>query len=135
MKKTVAEHLEETEDQADLIPMIDCVLLMLMFFVVTATFSEQSAFEVALPTAATATVRDTAEATVLSISPTGGYAFGQDLVADDQLATALRQRAAQKPITTLVIQGDKGCPYEKVVIAVDAAQAVGVSELCLVVGK
>jgi biopolymer transport protein ExbD len=133
MAKSLTEELEHYDDRADLIPMIDCVFLMLLFFVVTATFSDQSLFQVDLPTAAKAETRDTTDSQVVAISKNGSFALGSEYVADDQLLPQLRQRLAQATKKTLVIQGDKGCPYEKVVMAVDAAQALGITELCLAV--
>jgi biopolymer transport protein ExbD len=123
------------DDRADLIPMIDCVFLMLLFFVVTATFSDQSLFQVEMPTAVKAEVRDTTSATVISISKAGAYAIGQDLVAQDDLGKVLRKRQEAGVLNTLVISGDKGCPYDQVVAAVDAAHAVGVTEIAFAVGQ
>lgn len=123
------------DDRADLIPMIDCVFLMLLFFVVTATFSDQSLFQVELPTAVKAEVRDTTSATVVSVSKNGNYAIGQEAVGEEQLGLLLRKRKDAGLLTTVVIQGDKNAPYEKIVSAVDAAHAVGVTELAFAVGK
>ncbi len=135
MQKSLTSELEEYDDRADLIPMIDCVFLMLLFFVVTATFSDQNLFQVELPKAEQAEVRDTTDATVVCISKNGNFALGQDYVADDALMATLRAQLAERKSKTLVIQGDKGCPYEKVVMAVDAAHALGVNELCLAVAQ
>lgn len=123
------------DDRADLIPMIDCVFLMLLFFVVTATFSDESLFQVELPTAPQAEVRDTTSATVLSVSKSGNFAIGQDAVAEDQVGAVLRKRHDAGLLTTLVIHGDKGTPYEKIISAVDAAHAVGINEIAFAVGK
>ncbi len=113
--------------------MIDCVFLMLLFFVVTATFSDQTLFRVDLPSAAKTETRSVADAQVVVISKEGTFALGDQLVPEEQLLTTLRQHFADHAKRTLVIQGDKGCPYEKVVLAVDAAHALGVQELCLAV--
>jgi biopolymer transport protein ExbD len=133
VRKSLTSELEEYDDRADLIPMIDCVFLMLLFFVVTATFSDQSLFQVDLPSAAKAETRDTTDAQVVCISKNGNFALGNDYVDEAQLLPQLRERLKAATKKTLVIQGDKGCPYEKVVMAVDAAQALGITELCLAV--
>jgi len=135
MRKSLTDNDDVYDDRADLIPMIDCVFLMLLFFVVTATFSDQTLFKVDLPSAAKAETRTAAESQVVVISKNGSFALGDQLVPEDQLLTVLRQRFANLAKKTLVVQGDKGCPYEKVVLAVDAAQALGVQELCLAVKK
>jgi biopolymer transport protein ExbD len=108
---------------------------MLLFFVVTATFSDQTLFPVDLPTAAKAETRDTTNSQVVCISKNGNFALGNDYVSDDQLMATLREHLAGQAKKTLVIQGDKGCPYEKVVMAVDCAHALGIDELCLAVKK
>lgn len=135
MRKSLTDEVVEYDDRADLIPMIDCVFLMLLFFVVTATFSDQTLFRVDLPTAAKAETRSAADAQVVVISKDGSFALGDQLVAQDQLLPTLRSHLAGHPVKTLVIQGDRGCPYEKVVAAVDCAHALGVQELCLAVKK
>ena len=136
MKGLLDEHgADLLDDRADLIPMIDCVFLMLLFFVVTATFSDQTLFQVELPSAAKAEVRDTTTATVLSVSKNGNFAIGQDAVDEAQIGAVLRKRKEGGQLTTLVIQGDKGAPYEKVISAVDAAHAVGIDEIAFAVNK
>jgi biopolymer transport protein ExbD len=133
MRKSLTEEIAEYDDRADLIPMIDCVFLMLLFFVVTATFSDQTLFRVDLPSAAKSETRTLADSQVVVIAKDGSFALGDQLVSEDQLLPALRRNFADHAHRTLVIQGDKGCPYEKVVTAVDAAHALGVQELCLAV--
>ena len=123
------------DDRADLIPMIDCVFLMLLFFVVTATFSDQSLFDIELPTSTQAEVRDTTSATVISVSRTGGYAIGQDPIPEGGLGPELRRRQEAGLLSTVVIQGDKACPYERIVSAVDAARASGATELAFAVAQ
>ena len=136
MKGLLDDHASNLlDDRADLIPMIDCVFLMLLFFVVTATFSDESLFQVELPTAAHAEIRDTTSATVLSVSKNGNYAIGQDPVPTEQLGATLRKRREAGLLTTLVIHGDKNSPYDKVVGAVDAAHGVGINEICFAVGR
>lgn len=126
---------ELLDDRADLIPMIDCVFLMLLFFVVTATFSDESLFQVEMPTAAQAEVRDTTSATVLSVSKNGNFAIGQEVVSEDQVGAVLRKRKEAGLLITLVVKGDKLTPYEKIISAVDAAHAVGINEIAFAVGK
>jgi biopolymer transport protein ExbD len=135
MRKSLTDDDEHYDDRADLIPMIDCVFLMLLFFVVTATFSDQTLFKVDLPSAAKAETRNAADSQVVVIAKNGSIAIGDQLVPEDQLLSTLRTKFAGTAKKTLVVQGDKGCPYEKVVLAVDAAQALGVQELCLAVKK
>jgi biopolymer transport protein ExbD len=129
----LVDEVEDDDDRADLTPLIDIVFLLLLFFIVTATFSEQSLFEVELPQAASAVVRTPAEAVELVISADGRYAIGREYLPDRLLGPRLAQLAGEQ--TTLVIKGDAGCPYAQVVQAVDIAQAQGITEYALVVQR
>ena len=130
---SLTDQLEDDDDRADLTPLIDIVFLLLLFFIVTATFSEQSLFEVELPTAEQAVVRTPEDAVELVIAVDGRYAIGREMIPDRMLPGKLAELASAE--TTLVIKGDAGCPYDKVVQAVDIAQAQGVVEYALVVQR
>jgi len=135
MKGLSDPNSEELDDRADLVPLIDCVFLVLLFYVVVSTFSEDTLFKVELPKAQQTTVRAAEETVTIAVDKTGQYAIGQDLVADADLWTRLEERHKTKPIRTLIIRGDKGCPYEKIVTALDIAQALNISEFSLIVSQ
>jgi biopolymer transport protein ExbD len=131
----LSDQLEDQSDQADLTPMIDCVFLLLLFFIVTSSFTEESLFKIELPKASKAEVYDVAEAVVLSISKSGQFAIGKNYVPDDQLWQKLSQHHKEEPIKTLIIKGDRRCPYEKVVMALDVAQALEIADYGLVIDR
>ena len=134
--KGLTDLLEEDSDQADLTPLIDCVFLLLLFFIVTTTFSEETnLFKVVLPKGAHSEVHTLKEETVIAISESGQYAIGQSYIPTDELWGTLSARHAKEPIQTLVIKGDRNCPYEKVVMAMDVAQALEIEEITLAVKK
>jgi len=127
---------EDQDDRADLVPLIDCVFLVLLFYVIASTFSEDnSIFKVELPKAKETAVRAPEDTVTISVSRTGQFALGDEIVPDDQLWTRLQSRNQTKKIKTLVIRGDKGCPYEKIVNALDLAQALNIAEFSLVVAN
>lgn len=132
--KTVLEQLELGGDRPDLTPMIDCVFLLLLFFVVTAVFSEEARlFEVELPTAAQSEVRQLNEALVVSVSRDGDLSIGQKLVAEDQLWQVMKSMHEQTPVETLIIKGDKLAPYEQVVRAYDVGKELGIASVVFAV--
>lgn len=134
--KSLTEQVESGGDQPDLTPMIDCVFLLLLFFVVTAVFAEESnLFKVELPKAARAEVREPKDVLVVLISRDGQYSVKEKLVAEDQLWTQLAEIHRQEPIKTLIIKGDRLCPYEKVIAAMDMAQNLQISEVTFAVQK
>lgn len=133
--KGLTENLEELDDRADLVPLIDCVFLVLLFYVVAATFSEDTLFQVELPRAREVQVASPEDTVTLTVTREGQYALGGEAIADDQLWPRLDARHQERPIQTLVIRGDRGCPYEKIVNALDAARVLNISNFSLVVAQ
>ena len=132
--KSLTEGLETAGDQADLTPLIDCVFLLLLFFIVTAVFVEETnLFKVELPRAAQAEVRRVTDVVVVAVSRSGEFALERSYVTDDQFYARLKQINDRAPIETLIIKGDRRCPYEKVVLAMDVAQALDIGEISLAV--
>ena len=132
--KALTEQLQLGDDRADLTPLIDCVFLLLLFFIVTAVFVEESyLFKVDLPKAANAELRELKDVVVVTISPGGRFSLGKSYVPDNQLWDNLSALHREKPIRTFIIKGDRQCPYEKVVMAMDMAQALNVGEVTLAV--
>jgi len=134
--KRLTEQLDAPDDRADLTPLIDCVFLLLLFFIVTAVFVEEShLFEIDLPKADHAELRRLNEVVIVGISKGGRYSVGESFVSDDQLYAYLDGLNAEAPIKTLIVQGDRECPYEKVVMAMDVAHALNVPEITLAVER
>ena len=128
--KGLTEQLETAGDQPDLTPLIDCVFLLLLFFVVTAVFVEEAnLFRIELPRAVHAELREVKDVTVLAISRSGQFSLGQDYVPDDRLWDRLSAENSERPIRTLIIKGDRQSPYEKVIMATDMARALNVTEI------
>ena len=134
--KSFAE--DDQDDRADLVPLIDCVFLVLLFYVIASTFSDDSPssmFKVELPKAKETAVRAPEDTVTISVSRTGEFALGDEVIPADQLWDRLEARNQAKRIQTLVIRGDKGCPYEKIVNALDLAQSLNIAEFSLVVAN
>ncbi len=133
--KGVTDLINNENDQADLTPMIDCVFLLLLFFIVTSTFSDQSLFEIDVPQAQHAIDASTDNACVLTISEHGNYAIGNEALSDEQLGTFIESLHQREPISIFIINGDKKCPYEKVAKAIDIAQGLQVENLSFIVQR
>ncbi len=120
--------------EINLASLLDVVFILLLFFVVTTTFTRESALKVELPEAESAeTVQETqAKSLEVTISANGSYALnGQALVKSDlaTLTNALQQESAGDNSLPLVISADASTPHQAVITAMDAAGKLGFSRL------
>ncbi len=135
-----ADDHEELDDRTDLVPLIDCVFLVLLFYVVASTFSEETIFPVELPRVADAAkpaeVATAAETLTVSVAADGSFAVEKERVTPLELGRVLREQTAAgtKP-RTLIIRGDRAAPYEKVALALEIAQSLGIRDLSLAVER
>ncbi|WP_322994745.1 biopolymer transporter ExbD [Castellaniella sp.] len=126
-------HHRRTHDEPEinLIPLIDVLLVILIFLAASTSFNRVRQLTVALPQAQ-AEASDTSPALELTISRDGQYALdGRFLSATDQaiLTNALQQAAAQQPDSALRINADGQTPHAAVVLALESARQAGLARV------
>jgi biopolymer transport protein ExbD len=115
--------------EINLMPLIDILFLVLVFLVVTATFTERTVLPIALPQAATATPDAGEEAgLVVSIDASGAlYLDGRE---QDIAAVARRLQAIHDPgATTITIAADSRVAHGRVIQIVDLVRESGIVRL------
>jgi biopolymer transport protein ExbD len=121
---------EDVTPEVNLIPLIDVLLVMLIFLAATTSFAPQVALKVTLPKAgSTETVPTT---TILAISQNGQYALGGELIAgglQEEIAFALSNAIKAPAEATLVIYADAMTPHQFVVTAMQAARTAGIGRV------
>ncbi len=125
----------ETVD-INLAPLIDVVFILLLFFVVTSTFTRETQMKIDLPQAESASVPQDEEPVVLEvmISADGLYSLnGQQLSLSDlaTLTTALQRESNGDTSLPVIISADARSPHQAVITAMDAAGKLGFSRLRL----
>lgn len=104
----------------DMTPLIDCVFLLLVFFLVTSVFKQdESVLKLILPETLTETKRDTPEGLYIELSETELAFNGQRGTPDE-----LREKAAavQNKKSPVAIKIDKGTTYERIAVILDILQ-------------
>lgn len=115
----------------DLTPMIDCVFLLLIFFVLASSFQRDPALPLSLPRAAHAAPADR-PAVAVTLDDKGGLWLRDQPLALPALGAALASLAAREgPIEQLVVRADAGARADAIVAVLDAARAAGVAHVAL----
>jgi len=118
----------------ELVPLVDVVLVLLLFFMVSTTFIRQTELKVALPEAKAEPQQIDNEVVQVAISADGEYAVDGRLLVDNQLPTlmrALSDAVAGDTRKRLVISADADARHQAVVRAMDAAGQLGLIHLSI----
>ncbi len=118
----------------ELVPLVDVVLVLLLFFMVSTTFIRQSELKVDLPEAKANPQQLDNDVIEVTISADGEYAVNGRLLVDNELPTlmrALREAIGGDTRKHLVINADSDAHHQAVVRAMDAAGQSGLVHLSI----
>jgi len=129
-KKHGSLRVEEEENEINLTPMLDVVFIMLIFFIVTATFIKEAGIQVERPDTVTAEKQEDASI-LIAISPTNEIWIDRKERDPRQVRAIIERLHAENPKGSIVIQADEGSTHETLVIVMDAAKAAGVANVAI----
>ena len=123
------------EPEINLIPFIDVLLVILIFLMVTTTYSKYSELQVTLPTAAAENVPDRPDELMVTVDASGRIAIGQETIRYEnpsQLAAEMRKRVTfdehgNGPV--VVISADGQARHQSIVNVLEAARLAGLERL------
>ncbi|MEJ2552562.1 MAG: biopolymer transporter ExbD [Gammaproteobacteria bacterium] len=119
----------------DLTPLIDVVFMLLIFFMVSSTFKDQSMIRIDLPKASQQKQQENQEKPiVLTIDAQGNFYVDDKRVVNTQIDTlkrALKIAIDDRKSPPLTISADGRTPHQAVVTAMDAARQVGLVHLLI----
>ena len=130
MRKKTQLLQEEEESEINLTPMLDVVFIMLIFFIVTASFIKEAGIQVTRPDAFTADKQENA-AILVAISPNDEIWIDRREVEPKNLRTHIERLHAENPKGALVIQADEESTNEMLVVVMEAAKQVGVANVAI----
>ena len=127
-----SSRTSRTDEDSDinLTPMLDVVFIMLIFFIVTATFIKEAGIEVFRPEAETAQQKPTVSVLV-AVGPNGEIWIDKERVDESTVRAKIEQLHAENPKGTLIVQADQAAKYEKVAAVLNAARAAGLSQVAI----
>lgn len=116
---------EEEDNEINLTPMLDVVFIMLIFFIVTASFIKEAGIDVNRPDAPTS--ESVADANILiAISANDEIWIDRRLIDPRAVRPNIERLHAENPKGSVVIQADKKSTNEMLVTVMDAARQAGV---------
>ena len=128
MRKQRAQTQEDSE--VNLTPMLDVVFIMLIFFIVTASFVKEAGIEVERPKAATAERRERGNILV-AITANDQIWIDRKEVDPRALRANIERLFSENPQGQVVIQADKGSKNRLLVEVMDAARQAGVESVSI----
>ena len=120
----------KNESEVNLTPMLDVVFIMLIFFIVTASFVKESGIEISRPGASTA-VRKEKGNILIAISANDQIWMNRRQVDPRALRANIERMHAENPQSAVIIQADKEAKTGLLVKVMDAARSAGVKSVSL----
>jgi biopolymer transport protein ExbD len=116
------------EPEINLIPMIDVLLVILIFMMVTTSYAKFSELQINLPEAGGAPSSTQAKSINVAVDASEHYAInnqGLSYTGVDALAAALKNAAGDQTDPTIVINADAKAPHQSVINVMEAARRAG----------
>jgi biopolymer transport protein ExbD len=121
---------EEDESAIDITPMLDVVFIMLIFFIVTATFVKESGIDVNRPDAATALKQETANI-LIAIDANNEIWIDRRRIDIRSVRPNIERLHAENPQGSVVIQADKDSKTDTLIKVMDASRSAGVFNVAI----
>lgn len=116
------------EPEINLIALIDVLLVILIFLMVTTSYAKHSELQINLPQAGGAAVKDIAQPINVGVDTTEHYAInnvGVAFTGVDALSAALKNAAGNQSDPVIIINADAKAPHQSVINVMEAARLAG----------
>lgn len=125
---------DEDENEINLTPMLDVVFIMLIFFIVTASFIKEAGIDVNRPDAPTSQAVEDANI-LIAISSNDEIWIDRRLIDPRAVRANIERLHAENPKGSVVIQADKKSTNEMLVVVMDASRAAGVFNVSIAANR
>jgi biopolymer transport protein ExbD len=120
------------EPEINLIPFIDVLLVVLIFVMLTTTYSKFTEMQLTLPVADTQAQRDYPKEVVVAVSSDGRYMINKVPVEGrsvEVMAAALADAAKAGKDSVIIISADASTAHQSVITVMEAARRSGLSQI------
>jgi biopolymer transport protein ExbD len=120
------------EPEINLIPFIDVLLVVLIFLMLSTTYSKYTELQLTLPVADAETLRDFPKDVLVTVTSEGAYAVNGAPVAGrsvDEVAAAIKAGAKAGKESVVIISADASAKHQAVVSVMEAARRSGLIQI------
>ena len=120
------------EPEINLIPFIDVLLVILIFLMLSTTYSKFTEIQLKLPVANVEAQRDVAREVLVSVSSEGQYSVNKQMVNGNSVADlteALQAGAKAGPQSVVIIHADANAKHQAVISVMEAARRAGLTQI------
>ena len=120
------------EPEINLIPFIDVLLVILIFLMLSTTYSKFTELQLRLPVADTDAQRDYPREVIVGVTSDGRYTVkGVPVIGRsvDTVAQALREAAKAGKDSVIIISADAMAPHQAVITVMEAARRSGLNQI------
>ncbi|MBE7427103.1 MAG: biopolymer transporter ExbD [Ideonella sp.] len=120
------------EPEINLIPFIDVLLVILIFLMLSTTYSKYSELQITLPTADAERIRERPAEIVVSVAADGRYLVDKKPVEGrsvEVLTAELQAAANARPDVMVIVSADALSAHQAVINVLDAARRAGIGRL------
>ena len=120
------------DPEINLIPLIDVLLVILIFLMVTTTYARYAELKINLPTSGAEQTQTKPRQVEVAVDASGNYQINNTplaLASVDALADAMKRAAGSEPEPVVVINADARTSHQSVINVMEAARRVGMSRI------
>ena len=125
-------HRQREEPEINLIPFIDVLLVVLIFLMLSTTYSKFTELQLKLPVADAETQRDYPKEVLVTVTSDGRYTVNKTAVYGngvDTLSASLKNAAQAGKDTVVIISADANAAHQSVVSVMEAARRAGLTQI------
>ena len=129
--RRISNVAEEEESAIDLTPLIDCVFIMLIFFILTASFVKEKGLDVNKPDSPVVTKQENKANILVRIDANNNIWMGARKIDIRSVRPNIERLHAENPEGSVVIQADKQSKNQLLVEVMDQSRQAGVNNIAL----
>ncbi len=131
MNKHLGDVEEIEESEIDITPMLDVVFILLIFFIVTATFVKESGLDVSRPDNTEAVTKEEKDNILITIGPNNGIWVNRRKTDIRRVTANIERLHAELPEATVVIMPDGESSTDTLIKVMDASREANVYNISI----